>query len=456
MSHWKRTLAVTATAQLVSIIGFNFFTPFLPLFLPQLGIHGISRVTLWAAALSGGTAIAMALSAPLWGVLADKHGRKIMLVRATLSAAVLIGLSGLVQNVYELLLLRVLQGAFTGTVTASQALVSAQCPRERMGFSLGIMQTAIFLGASIGPLLGGLAADAVGFRLSFAIAGAVLFGAGLLVLFMVEEERTEKRDEAHSSARIWLNMRAGVATPGLLPVIGAVFAVQFGVTVVLPVLPQFIEYLQGPGGHAATVTGLIFTGGGVAGAISSVVTGSLADRLGYKRVIVVASIVAAIFSVPQFFVNATWQLLLLRIGMGFAMGAIMPSASALLGHLVPPEKRGTAYGLSGSATSLGFAAGPLTAAVVVSIGGIRPVFLTASILLLAIAVWVQFTVVDVLHAGGSAAWESATVDERATDNRASSGGAQTPQPPVIMAPVQKRRSVRRVPSGSSGRGRPGR
>ena len=406
MAHWKRTLAVTATAQMFSIVGFNFFTPFLPLFLPQLGIHGVTHITLWAAFLQGGSAIAMAVSSPFWGVLADRHGRKIMLVRATFSAALLIGLSGLVQNVYELLLLRVLQGAFTGTVTASQALVAAESPRDRMGFSQGIMQTAVFLGVSIGPLLGGLAADAVGFRFSFVIAGGVLFGAGLLVLLLVQEEHPSDRVEVRPPAHIWRNLRNGLATPGLLPVIGAVFAVQFGVTVVLPVLPQFILSLQGSGGHAATVTGLIFTGGGIAGAISSVAAGSLADELGYKRVIVVASVVAAIFSVPQFFVNATWQLLLLRVGMGFALGAIMPSAGALLGNLVPPEKRGTAYGLSGSATSLGFAAGPLTAAAVVSIGGIRPVFLTASVLLMAIAVWVQVMVVDLSTDGWSAGSET--------------------------------------------------
>jgi MFS transporter, DHA1 family, multidrug resistance protein len=415
MSHWKRTLAVTATAQTLSMVGFNFFTPFLPLFLPQLGIRGTAHITLWSALLQGSSAIAMAISSPFWGVLADRHGRKIMLVRATFSAALLIGLSGLVQNVYELLVLRVLQGTFTGTATASQALIAAESPRERMGFTQGIMQTAIFLGVSIGPLLGGLAADAVGFRYSFLMAGGVLFSAGLLVLLFVREDHPRDHIEVRPPAHIWSNMRNGLATPGLLPIIGAFFAVQFAITVVLPVLPQFIAYLQGPGGHAATVTGLVFTGGGIAGAISSVASGALADRLGYKRVIVVASVVAASFSVPQFFVDATWQLLMLRVGMGFALGAIMPSAGALLGNLVPPEKRGTAYGLSGSATSLGFAAGPLTAAAVVSIGGIRPVFLTASVLLMAIAVWVQVMVVDLSTGGWLPAPEPASTTEVPSD-----------------------------------------
>ncbi len=452
MSHWKRTLAVTATAQMVSIVGFNFFTPFLPLFLPQLGIRGVASITLWSALLSGGSALAMALTSPFWGVLADRHGRKIMLVRATFSAAVIIGLSGLVQNVFELMLLRILQGAFTGTVTASQALVSAESPRERMGFSQGVMQTAIFLGVSIGPLLGGLTADAVGFRFSFLIAGVVLFCAGLLVLFFVREEHASERHTARPPAQLWMNMRHGLATPGLLPVIGAVFAVQFSMTVVLPVLPQFIEYLQGPGGHAATITGLIFTGGGVAGAIASMAAGSLADGLGYKRVIVMASVVAAAFSVPQFFVNATWQLLLLRVGMGFAMGAIMPSAAALLGNLVAPEKRGTAYGLSGSATSLGFAAGPLTAAAVVSIGGIRPVFLTASVLLLGIAVWVQTMVVDFSADGSARSWETDPILSEAGKHPAAH--VISPRPVAVTPPRQPRSGP--APSAMSGRQRPGR
>ena len=448
MNRWKRTLAVTATAQMVSIIGFNFFTPFLPLFLPELGVRSVSRVTLWAALLSGGTALAMAVSAPFWGVLADRHGRKIMLVRATFSAAVLIGLAGLVQNVYELLLLRILQGAFTGTVTASQALVTSQAPRERMGFSLGIMQTAIFLGISIGPLLGGLTADAVGYRLSFAMAGGVLFVAGILVLLFVEEESTRVTATAQSSARIWMNMRAGLATPGLLPVIGAIFAVQFGTTVVLPVLPQFIEYLQGSAGHAATVTGLMFTGGGIAGAISSVGAGWLADRAGYKRVIVLASVVAALFSVPQFFVNATWQLLVARIGIGFAMGAITPSASALLGHLVSPEKRGTAYGLSGSATSLGFAAGPLTAAVVAGFAGMRPVFLAASVVLIAIALWVQVMVVEV-HTDT----ETGGVPE--VDITEDGGNETRPSPVPVPIPGRPPPRSDRTATGAFGRQRPG-
>jgi MFS transporter, DHA1 family, multidrug resistance protein len=388
VTQWKRTLLVTAVAQAFSILGFSFVTPFLPLFVQKLGIHGLGRVTLWAAILSGGSSIFMVIAAPVWGVLADRHGRKVMVARAAFSAALLIGLMSLVQNVYQLLALRLLQGAFTGTISASQALVSSQSPRDRMGFSLGVMQTAVFVGTSAGPLLGGFIADAVGFRLSFAVGAACLFIAGLLVAFFAREDRHSSEHHTVARPRFFTGMRETVMTPGFPAMVAAIFAVQFGVTVLYPVLPQFVQYLQGPAGHVAIATGLIFAASGFAGAISSIFVGFLSDRVGYKSVLVVATAAVAVLSVPQYFVTATWQLLVLRILIGFGMGAVLPSASALAGSLVPSEKRGTAYGLTGSATSLGFAFGPLTAAGVVSVAGLRPVFLTPALLFGVISLWI--------------------------------------------------------------------
>lgn len=376
-----------AIAQTFSILGFSFVIPFLPLFVQQLGIHGITRVTLWAAFLSGCSAIGMAVASPIWGVLADRHGRKIMVMRASLSAAVLIGLMGLVSNVYQLLALRLLQGFFTGTVSASQALVSSQTPRKRLGFALGVMQTAVFVGNSVGPLIGGFTAEVVGFRFSFVVGGALLLTCGLLVTFLVHEEPVNTHQDAARPTLLG-GLRQVLVVPALLPMIGAIFAVQFAITQVYPILPQFVQVLQGKSGHAALATGLILAGAGAAGAISSTVIGWFSDRIGHKWILVGAALAACLISIPQYFVTATWQLGLLRVCDGFALGAMLPSSSAILAGLVPAERRGAAYGLSASANSIGVAAGPLTTAGVVALTGIRSVFLTAALLLGIIAVWV--------------------------------------------------------------------
>ncbi|MBV9279970.1 MAG: MFS transporter [Chloroflexi bacterium] len=388
MERWQRTLLVMAIAQTFSILGFSFVIPFLPLYVQQLGIHGVARVTLWAAFLSGCTAAGMAVASPIWGVLADRYGRKIMVVRAAFSAAVLIGLMGLVTSAYQLLILRLLQGMFTGTVSASQALVSSQTPRNRLGFALGVMQTAVFVGNSMGPLLGGLVAQAVGFRLSFGIAALLLLTCAVLVTVFVREESRFKEQGDAPRPRVVAGMRQVLAAPAILSMIGALFAVQFAITQVFPILPQFVQQLQGRAGHAAAVTGLILAGAGAAGALSSTTVGWFSDRIGHKSILVTAALVACAISVPQYFVQATWQLGALRVADGFALGAMLPSASAILAGLVPPERRGAAYGLAASANSMGIAAGPLTSAAVVAISGIRAVFLTAAILLGFISVWV--------------------------------------------------------------------
>jgi DHA1 family multidrug resistance protein-like MFS transporter len=212
-----------------------------------------------------------------------------------------------------------------------------------------------------------------------------------VVLFVEEDKRSFEKSDAPKTP-FFQGLRQAAMAPALLAMVGAIFAVQFGQTVVFPILPQFVQVLQGAAGHAASVTGFILAAAGIAGAAASLTSGFLGDRLGYKRVLVVAASLAAVLSIPQFFVTATWQMFVLRVGIGLSMGAIMPSATALIATLVPPEKRGTAYGLTGSANALGFSAGPMTAAVVVGVSGIRTVFLTAAVVLGLIALWVGLMV----------------------------------------------------------------
>jgi MFS family permease len=392
MEHWRRTLLVTAIAQSFSILGFSFVIPFTPLYIQTLGIHGTASITLWAALLSGSVAVGMLVAAPIWGVLADRHGRKIMLIRAAFSAAVLVGLMGAATNVYQLLALRLMQGALTGTVSAAQALVASQTPKDKLGFSLGTMQTAVFVGSSTGPLVGGLVAQWLGFRPAFGIAACLLLTCAVLVTFFVHEERTEAKTEAEAGAprpSILSGMKDVLKVPALLAMVATFFVVQYAVTQVFPILPQMVQQLQGTAGNAAVATGVILAGAGVAGAISSTSVGWFSDRIGHRTILITAALFACCITIPQAFVTATWQLAVLRVGDGMALGAMLPSASAMLAGLVPAERRGAAYGFSQSANSLGILLGPMTTAAIVAVSGIRDVFFSAAILLAFIAVWVS-------------------------------------------------------------------
>ena len=185
MKNWKKNLYVVFFAEMIAITGITFVMPFLPFYIKELGISGTEQVAHWSGWLMGSPALVMILVSPIWGYLADRVGRKPMIERAMFGSAISIFLMAWASNVYQLLILRLIQGALTGTIAACTALVSASSPSKKMGFSLGLVQTGFFLGNFLGPLLGGVSADILGLRNSFRITGILLFIAGWLIFLLV-------------------------------------------------------------------------------------------------------------------------------------------------------------------------------------------------------------------------------------------------------------------------------
>ena len=185
---WQRNLAVLWIGELIAIAGFSVTLPFLPYYVQELGITQMDQVAFWSALVAASQAVTMALVAPVWGSLADRYGRKIMVVRAMFGGAIIIACMGFVGNVYQLVVLRAIQGFLTGTVPAATTLVASSTPPERRGFAIGLLQMAIYLGGSVGPLIGGLIADSMGYRPTFWVTGALLLTAGILVSALVREE----------------------------------------------------------------------------------------------------------------------------------------------------------------------------------------------------------------------------------------------------------------------------
>src|SRR5438445_8911266 len=184
---WQTSLYVICVAQATAMLAFGFVLPFLPLYLKEIGVSPESAVVFWSGALVTSTGVSLAIFSPIWGALADRHGRKLMVLRAMLIGGLIIAVMGLVQNVGEFLVLRILQGMFTGTIAAATALVAGIVPRERLAWSMGLLQTSVYVGISAGPVLGGLIAQAVGIRGTFFVDGAMLAIAGVFVWHFVHE-----------------------------------------------------------------------------------------------------------------------------------------------------------------------------------------------------------------------------------------------------------------------------
>jgi DHA1 family multidrug resistance protein-like MFS transporter len=239
------SFALLLNSQLLATTAFMFVVPFMPLYVQQLGVEDAGHAAAWAGFINGASGATMALIAPLWGTLSDRLGRKIMLLRATLAAAVVVGSMGFVSAPWQLLGLRLLQGTLTGTVPAATALVASTTPPERAGWRLGALQTVIFVAAGVGPALGGISADMAGLRTSFFLASALLAASGAMVLVGVAENRP-RRDESQTQAT---EQQDGACSRLpyrlLLPSLLTLLAVHVAITSASVALPGFVHTLAG-------------------------------------------------------------------------------------------------------------------------------------------------------------------------------------------------------------------
>jgi DHA1 family multidrug resistance protein-like MFS transporter len=377
-SPWRSTLFVMFIAQLISIVGFAFVYPFIPFYIREIGVTDETLVPIWAGILGAASSLTMTIFSPIWGWLSDRYGRKLMVERAMFAGAIIIMAMGMVGNVYQLLILRLLQGAFAGTISASIALVSTALPGTKLGFGLGLMQVAVFLGMSLGPWIGGMIADILGYRLTFVAGGAILLVGGILVMIGAKEKFI--RPSAVSLKRSG-SMRTLFALPGFVSLMVVFLLFHFSVNIAIPIIPLFIEEVGNLKTRVASTTGLMLAVTGATASISAAAIGYLSDRRGHKQVLIVNLFISSILWVAHALARNIDQLLVIRILFGFAVGGNLPTMNALVGKFTPKESYGKAYGLMASMTSLGMTLGPLAGGIMASYMGLRWPFVAVGLLL---------------------------------------------------------------------------
>ncbi|HYY46908.1 MAG TPA: MFS transporter [Candidatus Angelobacter sp.] len=374
-------------AQATAMLAFGFILPFLPLYLKELGVSPDSAVVFWSGALVTSTGVSLAIFSPIWGALADRHGRKVMVLRAMFVGGLIIALMGLVQNVGEFLILRILQGMFTGTIAASTALVASIVPRERIAYSMGLLQTSVYVGISAGPVLGGVIAQLVGIRGTFFVAGAMLAIAGVFIWQFVHEHYPPLTTVRRLG--FFQTLGRGLRSRTLMPLIITSLLVQLSSATVLPILALFVERLSGPEDPVKLYAGLAFGATAVFSALAAMSYGRLVDRGGYRRILIVGCFGAAVLFLPQAFAANVGQFLLLRAGLGLFIGVLIPATNAIVGLVTPPDLRGSAYGLTNSGTAVGTAIGPLLGATIAAAFGYSSVFIVTALVLGVLGLWVM-------------------------------------------------------------------
>ncbi|MSS72444.1 MAG: MFS transporter [Candidatus Latescibacteria bacterium] len=292
MEPWRKNLYVIWGAQFLAMAGMSMAMPFMPFYIRTLGVTELASVKRWSGVVFAGPFLVSVFMAPVWGLVSDRYSRKLMVVRAFLGIALATGLMGFAQSVTQLFLLRMLQGGFSGFMSASVALVSTTTPKERMGYSLGFLQTSTATGSVVGPLMGGVLADLVGYRAIFFITSGLALGSAVVVSLAASDG--PKGDGRGKKFTLRDNYRFVWETSIVWKAMIVMFLAQLCTMLVQPIFALYIESMWPYSRYLSTATGAIFAVTGVATALSAPRWGRYSDQRGYGRTLTFTTVGAGL------------------------------------------------------------------------------------------------------------------------------------------------------------------
>lgn len=357
--NWKVNLAVLWVGVFFACASYTMVVPFLPVYL----LHDLQvsqdEVNFWSGVVYAVTFLGAALMAPYWGARADRVGQRKMAIRAGFGLALTYGFAGLCQNVMQLFIVRAVTGVISGFVPASMSLVSSTLPERKMGWGMGLMQTAVASGSILGPLLGGYLSSWFGMRMSFFVASVCLFLAAILVIFLVHDAPLSKE---HTKREINMldDLKGALANKNLLYIMSMFFLIQVCVMIIQPLITMYVGTLMGAmNDDTIKISGIIFSLAGIAGIIAAPFWGKRGQRFGYIKIFCLVSFGAGFVNLFQIFVNDVWQFAGVQFIYGLFLAGAIPNINANLVEVTDQSMRGKAFGLVTSAQQFGGVIGPL-------------------------------------------------------------------------------------------------
>jgi DHA1 family multidrug resistance protein-like MFS transporter len=397
LEPWKKTLYIVWLTQFIAITGGGLVFPFLPLYIRELGVEDTGDTALYAGLSNMTFGLAMFLFSPIWGAMADRYGRKRMLMRAYVAATIIMTIPAFLTNIWQFLIVRALQGAFTGTVPAAASLVAASTPPEHVPYSMGLLQVALSIAGTLGPLIGGLLADAVGLKNSFLVCGVGFGAGGLLLLFGVKEQFTPPATVRGPWEGFVSDLRQAASSRSVVVMVALLFLINGSLAFARPIIPLFVDLIH-PTSEGVKESGYVFAALAVTSIFAALAVGHFGGRFGPKVLLVITLAGAGIGYLPVAAAGSIAALIFLMAVVGVFSGGSVPAANALLSINAPAEKQGSAFGLAGSGNALAMAIMPLLGGVVAASFGIRAVFLVLGVAMLVIAVLASVIVPDRRHA----------------------------------------------------------
>ncbi len=387
MENWKKNLYVLGGTQFLTMIGMNLVIPFLPFYIRELGVTNPDEVARWSGLVFAGTFFTAFFATPFWGSMGDRYGQKLMIVRAIFGLGLSQVFIGFSQDVYQLLLFRMIQGAISGFIASALALVSTSSPKQHIGHSLGLLQSATAGGTMLGPAVGGFLADMIGYREIFFITASLCFASGLVIIKFVHE--VKKQTENPQKLQVWHNFKFMFTQKQLRIIALTILFSQIAALMIEPIFALFIESFKTTTKYVSTLTGITIAISGIFMVIFSPWWGRRNDRLGYKQNLIIALTGTGIAYSLHMIVPGLITLGILRAVLGFVRGGILHSLYSLTSLRSPADHKSGMIGVASSLTILGNMIGPLLGGMIAGNIGINFVFVVNSMIFLAtgLLVW---------------------------------------------------------------------
>ena len=377
---WKKNLYIAWVGCFFTGASFSLVMPFIPIYIEQLGAPA-DKIEFYAGLSISVTALSAAIFSPIWGSLADRRGRKLMMIRAAAGMTLTMGSLAFVPNVFWLLVMRFFNGVLAGYIPNATAMIASQAPRDKNGWALGTLATGAVAGNLIGPSIGGILAETVGIQNVFLVTGTILLINTLLTIFFVKEDfKPVPKKNMLSTKEVFKLVKNPSVLIGLFI---TTLILQIGMTSISPILTLYIRELGGEMDNILFVSGMIVSVAGVSTFISSPILGRIGDRIGNQRVLFSGLILSLLCIVPMAFVQTPFQLGVFRFLMGFSTGALMPSINTLISKLTPQEGVSRIFSFNTMFTNFGQVMGPLIGSTVANGFDYSSVFLATGILIFA-------------------------------------------------------------------------
>jgi MFS transporter, DHA1 family, multidrug resistance protein len=380
MERWKINLYALWLTQVLSLTSFGLGMPFLPFYIQEISPMSPEMVKWYTGLLNALPALTMAVMSPIWGMVSDRYGRKMMLLRAMGGGVMIIGLIGMVTAMWQIVVLRALQGIFTGTVTAALAFVASNTPTKNLSYAIGFLSSSTFLGYAIGPIIGGIVAEWFGYRVSFFVGAGLMLVAFLMVLFIINEDPNSygQTKEKQKADLPWYK----IFTPVIMVLLVILLINRVTRTVFTPYIPIYVAEVIPAGKSAAQWTGYINGLAGFSTAMAAIIISRIADRYDKRRLMFVLAAITLGLSLLVLRTSSIMSFTLLYGVMFFTLGGIEPIAMSMTAELTPADRRGTLFGFQGLLGSIGMVLSPLFGAWVSVAYGVRAILWIIPVMLI--------------------------------------------------------------------------